>query len=200
MANMMSMTSAEGKARRLMLMIAEVKEFAPSRYGHKLIVKHVPDFPFMLSEDLYKRLFKWFKPEIDLNDATPDSHLIAIATFAMGSTGVASIEEIALMCVNDQWIPFETRYDHMLLAALIHQHRPFVKSMRYNLSSTRPLACAVLTDVGQSPVAAYIIPPGASNEYLTAINTLIAESDLQHWKWAPGNGRPMPALPSARHE
>ncbi|KAG0314078.1 hypothetical protein BGZ97_009660 [Linnemannia gamsii] len=195
MAKMMPIVSVEGKVRRLMLMIAEVKEFAPSKYGHKLIVKHVPDFHFMISDDLYRRLVKRFELEIGLANATPGSHLIAIATFGIGSTGVASIEEISLMCVNDNWIPFETMYDQMLLTTLVDQSRHFVKSMRYNLPSTSPLACAVLTDIGKSLVAAYIMQPGASNDYLTAVDALISGSDLQAWKWEPGNGAPIPTLP-----
>src|SRR5215213_6519889 len=43
-------------ARRLMLLIGEVKEFAASRSGQKLVVKHLPDQPFMLSEDLHRRM------------------------------------------------------------------------------------------------------------------------------------------------
>lgn len=200
MAKMMPIASAEGKVRRLMLMIAEVKEFAPSRYGHKLIIKHVPDFHFMISDDLYRRLVKRFELEIGLAGATPNSHLIAITTFSIGPTGVASLEEISLMCVNDNWIPFETMYDQMLLTALVDQNRHFVKSMRYNLPSASPLACAVLTDVGRSLVATYIIQPGASNEYLAAVDVLISGSDLQAWKWEPGNGAPIPALPFSRSE
>jgi len=195
MAQMMPIAASNGGTRRLMLMIAEVKEFTPSRYGHKLIVKHVPDFHFMVAEDLYKRLTKRFELELGLVDAVPGSHLITIATFGIGPTGVASLEEVALMCVNDKWIPFETLYDQTLLGVLIDQNRHFVKGMRYNLPSSRPLACAVLTDAGTTPVATYIIPPGAADGYIAAVDSLIAESELRPWKWAPGSGAAMPELP-----
>lgn len=196
MAHMMSIAASESGARKLMLMVAEVKDFAPSRYGFKMIVKHVPDFHFMLAEDLYKRAMRRFELEIGLVDAIPGSHLMAIATFGIGPTGVASVEELALMCVNENWLPFESMYDNMLLTALVEQNRHFVKGMRYNLPSSSPLACAVLTDVGALPAAAYVVPPGASDEYLAALEQLIEESDLTPWKWEPGNGAPLPLLPA----
>lgn len=126
LAQVMPIAASAGGVRRLMLMVAEVKEFAPSRYGHKLIAKHVPDFHFMISDDLYKRLVKRFELELGLVDAVPGSHLIVISTFGIGSTGIASLEEVALMCVNDNWIPFETLYDQMLLGALVEQNRHYV--------------------------------------------------------------------------
>lgn len=196
MAQMMSIAASGNGARQLMLMIAEVKEFAPSRYGHKMVVKHLPLFHFMIADDLYKRLIRRFELEMGLVEALPGSHLIVIATFGIGPTGVASVEEMALMCVDEHWIPFESTYDHMLLSAMVDQERCFVKGMRYNLPSTSPLACAVMTDVGSSPVAAYIVPPGASDEYVAALDHLVEESDLAPWRWSPGNGEPLPPLPA----
>ena len=55
----------------------------------------------------------------------PEAHLIAIATFGLGSTGVASIESIALMIVNENWIPFENSYDAALLDALTREPSKF---------------------------------------------------------------------------
>jgi hypothetical protein len=45
-----------GKPQHLMLLIAEVKEIVPARYGFKAVVKHVPDQAFALDEQLYRRL------------------------------------------------------------------------------------------------------------------------------------------------
>ena len=55
----------------------------------------------------------------------PEAHLIAIATFDLGSTGVASIESIALMIVNENWIPFENSYDAALIDALTREPSKF---------------------------------------------------------------------------
>ena len=49
-----------GKGQHLMLLIAEVKEIVPARYGVKAVIKHVPDQSFALDEQLYRRLARRF--------------------------------------------------------------------------------------------------------------------------------------------
>ena len=82
------------KARKLMIAIGEVKEIAESRYGFKIVAKHLPDFPFTLSEDLHRRLQKRFPNELALWDSIEDAHLVFIATFGLSPTGIASIETL----------------------------------------------------------------------------------------------------------
>ena len=93
----------------------------------------------------------------------------------MGPTGVAAVEELALMVVTDNSIPIEHIYDVSLRgphprSAPLHQRTPL------NLPMSRPLAAAVLSDARPSPVALYIIPPGADQDYTQALDTLVAES------------------------
>ena len=53
MAQWSQAIAAPGKPQHLMLLIAEVKEIVPARYGFKAVVKHVPDQAFALDEQLY---------------------------------------------------------------------------------------------------------------------------------------------------
>ena len=53
--------AAPGKPQHLMLLIGEVKEIVPARYGFKAIVKHVPDQAFAIDEQLYRRLGRRFE-------------------------------------------------------------------------------------------------------------------------------------------
>lgn len=186
--------AAEKGARRLMLVIGDVKEFAVARYGHKVVLKHAPDFHLMLADDIYKRIFKRFAVELELWNLLDVSHLVLIGTMSIGPTGVASLEEAALMCVSENWIPFESTADKMVLDALTAQGLRFMKGMRYNLSSTRPLACAVATDTVPHPTAMYVLPVSASEDYIATMDALIAESSLASWVWRVGD-EPMPALP-----
>jgi Protein of unknown function (DUF1173) len=193
-------TALDGKgARRLMLVIAEVKEIAPSRYGHKLVFKHLPDADshFMLNEDLHQRLLRRFEVELGLWDAFNDTHLVAIATFGIGAAGIASIEEIALMCVTSNWIPFDDNYDKLLIEAMTAAGRRFSKGLRYNLSSQQPLACLVASDTAPLPTAMYIATPAAGAESGKALEALIAQSDLPHWLWRVSDGQ-MPPLPAVQ--
>ena len=181
--------------RRLMLLIGEVKEFARARHGHKLVVKHLPEHSFLLSDDLHRRMTARFEREITLWDAVPGAHLIVIATFGVAPAGVTAVEELALMVVTETWIPIEHIYDANLVSALTEHRRRFIKALRYNLPASRPLAAAILSDTLPSPVALYVVPP-AEPEDLRALESLVAESPLPAWVWTAGQG-PMPALPRA---
>ena len=195
MTQMMQIAAQGNGSRRLMLVIGEVKEIAQSRYGHRIVFKHLPDCHFMMNDDLHKRLLKRFDMELGLWDALEGTHLMMIGTFSISATGVASLEEVALMCVTENWIPFESTFEKMVIDALTQQSRRFLKGMRYNLPSSRPLACAVVSDTVPEPTAMYVVPPGASDDYADAVDYLIAESSLQSWKWLAGNA-PMPPLPA----
>lgn len=184
------------KAKPLMLVIGEVKTFEAARYGFKMIVKHLPDFPFMVDADLHKRLHRRFADALALTDAIPSSHLIVIASFRLGATGIASLVEAALMAVNPQWIPVESMDEHQLLETLIEQERSFTKGMRYNLSGTRPMASVVLSDTRPGPVAMFILPSDAKTLYYEALKDLLDHVLMPAWYWLLGR-ETMPALPPA---
>lgn len=195
-ARMMKIAAAEKGTRKLMMLIGEVKEIGPSRYGYKIVVKHLADCPFMMPEDLHKRMQKRFENELSLWNGIEGTHLMIVATFSVGNTGIPSIEECALMVVNDNWIPFENTFDHTLIDMLTRGNRRFTKGLRYNLSESRPLACAVLTDTHPEPTAMYIVPPNASDSYNETLSELTSESKLNTWTWNVGEGE-MPPIPQA---
>jgi hypothetical protein len=180
--------------KQLMIVIGEIKEIGEARYGHKIIFKHLPDFHFLLDKDIYKRINKRFSRELELWNGIEDSHLICIATFGITTSGFAAIEELSLMNVNNQWIPFENLYEIRLIEEMISAKRKFIKGLRYNLPSDQPLASLIAADTLPKPTAMYIIPPSESDEYETSILNLIAESDLQSWNW--NTEVAMPELPA----
>lgn len=180
--------------RKLMILAGEVKEICPARYGHKIVVKQLPDCQFMLPEDVHKRLVKRFEGELALWQAIEGSHLMVIATFGVGLTGVASIEEVSLMITTENWIPFEGIQEKALLDALTEQSRRFVKGLRYNLPLNRPLASVVLTDTQPTPTAMYVIGAEADADHTRAIEELAENSSLDSWIWRVGT-ESMPLFP-----
>jgi len=193
-AFMNRVAAAEGKRRLLLMLIGEVKEIARARFGHRMVVKHVPKFPFMLNDDVHRRMTAKFADELSLWGAMSEAHLIAIATFGLGPTGVASIETIALMIVTENWIPFENSYDAALLDALTRGRASYLKGLRYNLPADRPLASVVLREDDAAPVAMYVVPPSADDAYRAALKELTDESEMTAWVWNAGVDE-MPALP-----
>jgi hypothetical protein len=190
--------SAEGTRRPLLLLIGEVKEIAPARFGHKLVIRHLPKFQFMLDEDIQRRMAAKFAPELSLWSALREGRLIAIATFSLDHAGVAQIDSIAAMAVNENWIPVEHSYDAALLDALTRRRASYLKGLRYNLPSGQPLASVILRQDGAAPVAMYIVPPDADEAYQATVAELAEKSGMASWIWAAGKS-PLPALPLERN-
>jgi hypothetical protein len=190
---LMKIAGPKSGTRRLMLLVGEVKEIAPSRHGHKMVIKHLPDFQFMLNDQIHRRMLKRFNEELELSDAVGGARIVAIATFSVSQAGVAFIEEIALMVTTENWIPFENRNDEILLDVLTRSGRRFTKGLRYNLATTRPIACASLSDTAE-PIALFIVPVSANEEYVAELNSMIEESKVKPWVWRVDQAE-MPELP-----
>lgn len=169
--------------KQLMILIGEVKEIMPSRYGGQLIIKHAPDIKFLMPEDLQKKMEKRFLDELMFHQDLSDTHLLSIATFSVNVAGTAMIEELALMPVTENWIPFETIHDKALIDLLVEQERRFTKGLRYNLPRDKPLASVVLSDTAPTPTAMYILPAEPEEEYHVAFEQLRSGSQLDSWIW-----------------
>ncbi|MFP8778109.1 DUF1173 domain-containing protein [Hydrogenophaga sp. RWCD_12] len=191
-----SAVPAPGKAQQLMLLICEVKEFLPARYGFKAIVKHMPDQALAIDEQLYRRLVRRFEAELALWGASDNIHMVMIATFGVNGVGVASIHELCLMPVTRQWLPMKDGYDMELVERLKRDGRTFIKVLRYNLPQEQWIASAILTDTPDSPVPLFIAQSSVTDEVSELRLESSPAADKQpNWTWEPWHG-PMPPLPS----
>ncbi|MEQ1954867.1 DUF1173 domain-containing protein [Mesorhizobium sp. CN2-181] len=180
--------------RKLMILVGEVKDFAPTRSGHRLVVKHLPDFPLLLDEGLYRRLHGRFESELALWEADEPSHLMAILTFGLTPAGLAIVEDMALMVVAENWVPYDSAYEKRLVDALARLRDRSVKGLRYNLPAEQPSATAMLQRQSQ-PVALYVVPPSADDAYDEALEELIASRpEIGAWIWRTAEGE-IPPLP-----
>ncbi len=180
--------------RKLMILVGEVKEFSPARSGHKLIVKHMPGFVFLLDESLHRRFQTRFETEMALWGADEASHLIAIATFGLTPAGLAVIEEMAVMVVAENWVPYESAYEKKLVDALARTRERSMKGLRYNLPVDKPTATAIL-QTQPRPVGLYIVPPSSDGAYQETLSELIASRpEFDSWIWRTADSE-MPTLP-----
>jgi hypothetical protein len=138
--------AAPGKPQDLMLLIAEVKEIVPARFGFKAVIKHMPDQAFAIDEKLYRRLGRRFADELALWGATDTLHMVVITTLGIGASGVPAIEELSLMPVNGQWLPVEDGFELQEVDRLVAAGRGFIKVLRYGASGERPFPAIVMTD------------------------------------------------------
>jgi hypothetical protein len=188
LAQWSSAIAAPGKPQRLMLLIAEVKEIVPARYGFKTVVKHVPDQAFALDEQLYRRLGRRFENELALWAASDDIHMLMIATFSVTAAGLPRIAELSLMAVTRQWLPVEDGFEKQLIDRLVREERCFVKGMRYNLGAASVLAYATLTDCEGSAPMLFVGQAGS------ATLPLQSNESGPTWCWHPADDV-MPSLP-----
>jgi hypothetical protein len=180
--------------RKLMVSVAEIKGFAPARGGQKIAVRHLP-FPLMIEEGTWKRLSARYETELELWRSSEDFHLIMIATFGISGAGIASIEEIAMMVVNENWIPFESIHEQHLLERLSRLKQKSTKGLRFNLSREQPVVSVTMPEQRPAPVALFIVPPGASGDYEKALAEMIeARPEITAWVWRVAEGE-MPQLP-----
>ena len=185
-----------GKPQHLMLLIGEVKEIVPARYGFKAVVKHVPDQAFTLDEQLYRRLGRRFDPELALWASADNVHMVVIATFGVSEAGIPTIGEMSLMPVTPQWLPIEDAFERQLVERLVEDGRAFIKGLRYYLHRDQCLAAATLTDAGDTGSLMFVVPPGLERMAIAdGINSANPRGDAPVWVWQPAS-EAMPRLPA----
>lgn len=185
--------ASPGRPQELMLMIAEVKELVPARYGFKAIVKHVPDQAFAIDEQLYRRLGVRFDPQLSIWGASDMLHIVMIATIAPNGFGAPVIVELSLMLVTSQWLPIDNTFEQQLMEMLVRNGRQFSKGLRYNMPSSRLFPSAILTDTCDPPCPLYIVAQGLQAD------DVAPTSDRPVWVWWTSAGE-MPAMPAQRSQ
>jgi hypothetical protein len=183
--------AAPGRPQHLMLLIAEVKEIVPARYGFKAVVKHVPDQAFALDEPLFRRIGRRFESELALWSAAEDIHMVMIATFSAGASGIATIVELSLMPATRQWLPVEDAFEKQLVERLVADGRSFVKGLRYNLGAGSALASATLTDCAGSAPLLFVASAGVEDDGRCL---QLCNPSTPVWLWCPSE-EAMPPLP-----
>lgn len=180
--------------RKLMMIVAEVKEFSAAREGHKIVVRHMP-FPLMIEDGAWRRLAARYETELELWRSSESLHLILIATFGVSGAGIASVEEVALMVVNEHWLPFDDIHELRLLEKLSHLKRKSVKGLRFNMPRNAPIVSVTLPEQKPAPVAMFVVPASAGEEYERALTDMInARPEITPWVWRVAEGD-MPRLP-----
>jgi hypothetical protein len=173
------------RASPFMIVAGEVKTIEQARFGHRLVIKHVPDAPFMLDTDLHRRMLRRFGTELDLWQMDEQGHLIIIATFSVGRGGLPSVEELSLTMTGEHWLPYESLAEKLLLDAATEQRRRFTKSLRYNLDASAPMASLVFTDT-EVPTAVYVLQDDAELGDVTAVQE---DTGIRVWTWRLGRDR-----------
>lgn len=136
-----------------MILIGEVKEIVPTRFHFSVVIKHMPDAPFLLNTELHRRMTRHFENELALWSGNAETHLIIAATFALTDWGQPTIDELCLVPSSAQWLPVDDGSELQLIDRLVKEHRAFEKALGYNAKMAPHFPCAILLDAQRSPVA-----------------------------------------------
>lgn len=168
---------------RLRIVVGALKEIERTRFGHRVRIKHLPDLAFAMNDDLYRRFYKRFAEEILLLETTEDASAIIIATFSLSQFKAPIIEEISMMLVDTQFIPFENDIEKDLNARVVAECRRALKPMRYNLDPALPLPMMIISDTPVVPTAIYLVTSKQSPEYREALDALVQTKDIASVLW-----------------
>ena len=167
-----------GNKQPMGILIGEVKSLKEARFGFKMLVKHMPDTPVYMGEDVYKRINKAFSTELAFFYENESIHLLTICTFLLSASGSPQVDTISFMGVDRNWLPFENIEELELLERLCTERRHFIKGLRYNLGSSDVIASVLLTDTEGKPTAVYLVPAGATESYYDELNAVVNHSEL----------------------
>lgn len=168
----------KGTKRPLKIFIGVIKSIDDARFdGGRIILKHAPTLHLFMDAKMYTRVKKRFEPELEQAQYHEDVSLLAIGTFGFADSGIAKIEEIALVPLNSSWLPFDSLEEKELLDTLVMQNRSFIKCLRYNLSKNTPIANILLTDT-DPPTAFYLTNNETEESYIAEAKELIANSEF----------------------
>jgi hypothetical protein len=181
--------------RRLMVMVAEIKEFADARSGQQMIIRHMPGVRFHLEDAAWRSLQRRFETELALWKSDDALHLMTIVTVGGNPAGLITVNEIALMTVTAQWLPIEDAFERRLVERLVRLRMKSVKGLRFNLSRNQPMANVILPERQPLACALYIVPAGADEGFEISLKEMIeARPDLEAWIWRVADGD-LPPLP-----
>jgi hypothetical protein len=180
------------RAQALMLLLGEVKEIAPARFGHKAVIKHVPDQPFAMDATLFRRMERRHASDLTLWAARGDLRLVVIAVFDPQGGGIPTVTALALMPVNRCWIPVEDSFACDLVDHMIDSGHAFRKCMSYNSQVEGRTPSALLLNGSDKPSGLHIVRPGEEEPERGPLRP-----DTREWVWRVAEDA-MPPLSSER--
>ena len=201
----LSKFTRKGNSQPVGIVLGELKALEKSRFGFRMTLKHQPDQPVFLDDDVMKRLEKNFQSQLALWEQDESAHIMVAATFIVSASGNLTIESVTLMAADTNWIPSDDNDERSMVDTLVTERRRFIKSLRYNLVPGDVIATCLLTDTGDNPTALYIDPCGDEEnpEYAATLSHVIEASEFNSVVWRPQQGdilRLPPASPNCGYQ
>ena len=174
--------SDKSNKQKLGILVGELKDIEPSRFGGKITIKHMPEKNLFADKTLFKKINKAFEKELCFFEQDENVHLLIICTFYISITGYLQVDTFSCMLVDENWLPFDNLDELELNNKLVSAKRSFIKNQRYNLSENAIFASALLTDCFE-PTAIFTIPAEASEQYYDQLEEIRQSSEFDSFIW-----------------
>ncbi len=171
------------KNKRLIVM-APLKEVYKSGGRWTVMLKHLPDLPLSITEDLNKQIGKAFAGEQALHEAVgPDkSTLLLMGVIWRDDIGIFHLERAHLTLLDEAWMPIDSLYEAEVLTKMRTEERRFSRALRYNLPKAEPIATAILTDTDK-PTAMFLVTEENVAQYRALAEDLHTTAKMAVWYW-----------------
>ncbi|MDR0701643.1 MAG: DUF1173 domain-containing protein [Azoarcus sp.] len=181
----------------LALVLGEYKHCEATASGQRLWIRHMPDVPLLLANELWARLERKYAAYFDALGADTKFRpkLVLTALIRTRSEHTYEIDTASLMLASEHWIPVENAHELPLIHALVDARRRFIKPLRYDAKNTGPFANALLLDAGTEPAPLHVISAFMTGSERTAKEAAIAAHGARTWLWYTDEA--MPPLPTS---
>jgi hypothetical protein len=190
---------AEKKNRpiEMKMILGEIKAVTKSQYGYELRFRGFAQ-SFYIREQLFQKIQKSYTSGVVAIESNTDAKCIAIAVISASKKGYFNIESMALMPVNQNYIPFDSSYEKTIADALIIQERQFEKPLRYD-NTALTLPDFILLDGDQfSRIPMEIYGMTGNAEYDKRKNEkreIYRKDPAPYWEWEPAKEKIFPPFP-----
>ncbi|WP_245967042.1 DUF1173 family protein [Sphaerisporangium album] len=133
----------QGKSGRRGLLLGELKSIAPTKYGARVMLRHLRT-PVFIALPLLERIQHKYRPAFSKVRAD-HSRQIALLVVERTAKGNLSVVEAAVMLTNRAYVPGDSSYEVLMADHLIASGRSFLKPMHYDGGAVFP--DFILTDV-----------------------------------------------------
>jgi len=165
------------------IVLGEVKRFSQTQYGHKLQLKHLPSKAFFFGDDLQKKITKNFASELAWHEQDESIHLLCILTFYLSASGNPQVDNLSLMLVNKDWLPFENDEEKSLIDHLVDKNKHFVKCLRYAKDKGDVMASIILSSANKDSRAVFIAKTPSDDELIEVVEKVSKETGVNGIIW-----------------
>jgi hypothetical protein len=189
------LSSPEGHLHfKMMIAIGELKDLRPTTLGYQVVLKHLPDYAFLLDQTTGDRTKRTFESEFVAWNAAQVRLIVACLIHARQER-CYQVDLLTIMMSSVQWIPLDHVYEKDVVDKLVAEGRAFIKPMRYETQHAGEFSNFELLDAGTRPIHLDILSPSLGVADRALKIQAISARRAWGWVWDATQSVDIPDLP-----